>query len=117
MSNNIPSQMRHRITIQSQALVSDNAGGQIIVWSDLKTIWAKVDNQTNSISKAVSSEKEFAEQLQNKNHYKITTRYQSYLSPLMQIIYDNKILNIKSINNVNEKNEFIQIYAIEEVSL
>lgn len=115
--NHKSSKMRQHVTIQILNLTSDNAGGQNISWVDFKTIWARVENVTNSIGRAVTSEALFAEQIENKNYYKITTRFISGITPEMRIIYDNKALNIKNINNIDEKDEFLQIYVVQEISL
>jgi SPP1 family predicted phage head-tail adaptor len=112
----VASKMRHKITLQSQVLTPDTIGGNTVSWSNLTTVWAKLDNLSGSLGRNFNSEKSFAGQLQDKTFYKITIRYVSGIDTKMRILFENKALNIKSVINVDEKNEFLEIFAEEGVA-
>nr|BDD44157.1 hypothetical protein 24 [bacterium] len=37
-----PGELNERVTIQRQQTTSDGAGGHILSWADVKTVWARV---------------------------------------------------------------------------
>jgi SPP1 family predicted phage head-tail adaptor len=41
-----PGEMNERVTLQSQTTVSDGAGGSVLTWQDLATVWAHVRPRT-----------------------------------------------------------------------
>ena len=119
MSNmsNLASKMRHRITIQEQVLTADGAGGNTASWTNYAVVWAYIADMSSLSGMNLRSEKNFAGQLQERTPYKITIRYLSGVMASMRVLYDGRIYNIRSINNVDEGNEVLIIYVEEGVAV
>lgn len=109
------SQMRHRIVFQNEVLTSDGGGGSSLSWVNVVTVWSAIDNLSGLNGRNITNEKNFAGQIQDKESLKFTIRYTSGLTAKMRIAFGSRVFNIRSIVNVNEKNEILQILAEEGV--
>ncbi|MDA0780803.1 MAG: phage head closure protein [Rickettsiales bacterium] len=116
-NGDIASQMRHVITFQSQVLTADNAGGNTIGWTDFMSVWAKIEDISKSGGRNLGAEKTFSGQLKNTRSYRITIRYISGVTTDMRVLFDSRVFNIRSVINVNERNEMLQIFAEEGVTV
>lgn len=103
-----PSELRHSITIQSVARVSDGAGGQTETWETSTTAWA-------SISPANGHQKWQAMQSETPITHKIKMRYQSGISTSNRIVYDNRTFDIVEVLNVDERDIVLHIMAVENL--
>ncbi|MBW8382217.1 MAG: phage head closure protein [Youngiibacter sp.] len=103
-------EMRHRIKIQRIAITTNENGYEVESHEVVKTVWAKVSNLHG---------KEFfaAKAVQSDNTVKFTIRYISGLDQSMQILFQEKIYNITSIDNIRYRNEYIEIQAKEVDSI
>ncbi len=109
MKPDIISRMRHQITFQSESLTTDSGGGYSLSWSNGSTVWAE-------ILPSSGSERFFAGQMVAAKTFRITTRYISGITSKMRILYGSRVLNIRSISNLEEKNEWLEIIAEEGVT-
>jgi len=103
-------EMRHRITIQRIAITTNENGYEVESPEVVKEIWAKVTNLHG---------KEFfaAKAVQSENTVKFTFRYISGIDQTMQIMFQDKVYNITSIDNIKYRNEYIEIQAKEVDSI
>jgi len=103
-------EMRHRITIQRIAITTNENGYEVESPEVVKAVWAKVTNLHG---------KEFfaAKAVQSENTVKFTIRYMSGLDQSMQILFQEKIYNITSIDNIKYRNKYIEIQAKEVDSI
>lgn len=108
--NNLASNMKQRITFQVEVQEVDDGGGYGLTWSDGSTVWAEIVSVAN---RSISSEKFRAGQLEDKKVIVFRIRYLSGITAKMRIKYDNRFFNIRSVNNIDEKNEIIEILAEE----
>lgn len=115
--NELASKMRHRIIIQNQVLTPDGIGGNSVSWANFKTVWAHIDSLSGLSGRGLNAEKNFAGRLNEIKPMKITIRYTTGLSTEMRVLFDGRVFNIRSIINLDENNEMLQIYAEEGVSL
>jgi SPP1 family predicted phage head-tail adaptor len=99
-------EMRHRITIQSVTISTNENGYEVETPEVLKEVWAKVSNLHG---------KEFftAKAVQAENTVKFTIRYMSGLDQSMQILFQGKVYNITAIDNIKYRNEYVEIQAKE----
>ena len=87
---------------------TNSAGDTILIPSIFKTVLASLT--------VVDGRDYFeAKKLQAELTYMITTRYLRNITPDMQIQYQERIFLIQDLLNVQEKNEFYVIMAIERV--
>lgn len=116
-NKDIISQMRHRIILQNEVLTSDGGGGSTLTWNNFTTAWSAIDTASEFGSGNVTDEKFIAGQIQDKKSLKFTIRFVIGVTAKMRILFGSRVFNIRSINNVNEKNEILQIIAEEGVVL
>jgi len=85
--------LRRRITIKSYAPTQDVYGGEVVTWSDLKTVWANVD-----YSNRTSDEKDESSRITAFTDIVFTIRYDAtILDKKLRVSYRSKLYDIKSI--------------------
>lgn len=102
-------QMRDKITFQSPVAVNVGAGGTDVSYTDTLTDWAKatpVSSQTEVDAFRTSLGKV----------YRFVIRYRAGFTPVntMLISYDSRLFSISGIEEVNERQRFWRITAIEK---
>lgn len=105
------SKMRERITFQSQTPTSDNQGGVTLAWTDLITVWAKIE----PISQR---ERIFTQELQYRRSHKIIVRSNASTASVttaMQIVFGARTFQIKSIIDPDERGYYLSIDCEENV--
>jgi SPP1 family predicted phage head-tail adaptor len=101
-------ELRKQITIQAEAPTADGAGGYALAWTNVATVWAEI--------KPVSGNKVFVDQhLEGHVTHQIKTRYRSDLTITtdMRIVHNNRVFNIHSITNTDERNQW-WVMLVEE---
>ena len=101
------SDLRHRITFQSERKVADEHHGHTSIWDNVATVWAKVEPVSGR-------EYYYSHQLKNVISHKITIRYWEGLTAELRIIFEERIMKIESLINLQEQERFIEIRCIEE---
>lgn len=86
--------MDEKITIQEPVNTKDDYGQGVPVWTDVATVWARVDDQSGG-------ERLQAEQVTAYMGTKITVRYRSDLDETMRILRlrTGRYYNVRSIKN------------------
>jgi SPP1 family predicted phage head-tail adaptor len=98
--------LRHRITIEQKAKVSDGAGGYTESWVPFVTIWASVD--------PVSGKEYYeAQQMQSSVSHKIRIRYKSGVLPSMRVNFKERIFAVESVINWEERNRDMMLMCTE----
>ena len=101
------SKMRHRITfLKPMGTYKNSMGENVSTYTDYKTVWAFVTPKTGR-------EYDEAQKLRAETTYNVHTRYFSDITAQMQIRFNDRILKIESVLNINERNEELQIVASE----
>ena len=102
--------MRNRIVVKRWGYELDAAGGATPVLTSTTTLWAQVEDRSGGVAydkdKALWS-----------YDYKFKVRHNK-LSPISQsdtIEYDGKKLQIKSLQNINEGNQFYTVLRLSTV--
>lgn len=98
-------QMRHKIIIETYAILSNDLNEEVITWSTLAEVWAKIDYKAGS--EKHDEEREIV-------HDKILfiTRYDSrFTDEKMRILYNSRVYDIETIENIEETNRFLQFTA------
>ncbi len=106
--------LRHRLTLQQEVQTEDGAGGYVRSWNNLGDIWAEITSVSNR--SIYGQEKLYAEQLQSEITHKITIRFRSLISTDMRLLFESRIFNIRSIRNINENNEILELLVEEGVA-
>jgi SPP1 family predicted phage head-tail adaptor len=99
---------KHRITFMHLVEGQNEVGDDILVEEPFKTVWAKV-------GPLKGREYIEARKVQPELTYLFETRYIEGITPDMTIKFKGRAFNIQSILNVDERNRFLEIYAVEKV--
>ena len=78
------------------------------VLKKIRTVWASVEPKSGR--ECIEAEKEHPELT-----YIITTRYMKDITPDMFIQFRDRLFNIKSIRNIRENNEMLEITCTEKI--
>jgi|TARA_R110000744_G_scaffold380092_1_gene499736 SPP1 family predicted phage head-tail adaptor len=101
--------MRKSVVIQSVASTTDSGGGRGVVWSTYKTLLAHVQQQS-------ASSKYTQGVIDEKGLYVFTMRYVTGITNSHRISYNSKLFNITSVINLDERNKYMVIKAMEGVA-
>lgn len=100
--------LRHRITIQQQAVTGQNDYGEdIYEWTDVAIVWAEVQPLTGREYWA-------AEQVNAETTHQVRLRYLSDIEPSMRILFGSRVLVIESVFNVDERDRELVVTARED---
>lgn len=98
--------LRHRVTIEEKARVSDGGGGGTVTWSTVATVWASID--------PVSGFKRMqSEQLQSRITHVVRIRERDGITTAMRIRLGARLFAIRSIINEGERDRWLVIDAEE----
>lgn len=100
--------LNRRITFLTAKETQNTINQTTQEWKEYKSVWATV--------KALrGSERYEAMKVQAQQIYKITTRYHDGITPDMRILFNGKIFEITSVNNVEEANYMLEMECTEYV--
>ena len=101
--------LRHRVAIQSQSTTLDDYGEATGSWSTGDTVWAAVEPVSGS-------ERDIGEGKAGIVSHRVVMRYNSSVSPKKRLLFGSRVLNIDSVINVDELNERMSLFCVEEVT-
>ena len=104
-------QLPRRLVIQSKATGPDTFGGAPATWTDVATVWARIEPLTGRQLMA-------AQTISTEISHKITMRYQSAWANPKTVaayrgLYATRVFNFHASMNPGEMNESISILASE----
>lgn len=104
---------RQKVKIQTPFLVEDNQGGGVYNWSDVATVWARIETvDVRSYSSLVREDFEEG-QFRSRNSFKVTLRYGPPITTAMRVIYQGRDLEILAVVNVDELNWMVTVLCQE----
>ncbi len=102
------SKMRHRITfLKPTSNIINSMNENVPEYEKYMTVWAYVAPKTGR-------EYDEAQKLRAETTYNILTRYFSGITTDMQILFRERLFKIESVLNIDERNEQLQIVAVEK---
>jgi SPP1 family predicted phage head-tail adaptor len=104
--------LRQRITIRAKTRTPDDSGGHSEAWSDLATVWAKVENAAGALGTGSRSLFERMG-LQTIYTHRMTIRYRTGIEDYQRVLYDGKEYEIHAIENIGERDEYLRLYCKE----
>ena len=102
------SKMRHRITFPKPTGSKLNSMGENVPeYTEYMTAWAYVAPKTGR-------EYDEAQKLRAETTYNVLTRYFPGITTDMRISFRDRVFDIESVLNIDERNEQLQIVAVEK---
>lgn len=94
--------MRERVTLQQETPTADGYGGYANSWTDVATVWAKVEPLTGR-------EQIEASKLQGVVTTRVIIRYRDDVVPGMRLTWGSKNYNIRAVICEEERDRFLQL--------
>jgi SPP1 family predicted phage head-tail adaptor len=82
--------LRHRATLQREALSPDGGGGHTSTWSDVATVWAEVAPRAGDEAFA-------AGRIEARTRLRLRLRFRDGVAAGMRIVLDGRILNVRAV--------------------
>ena len=101
-------ELRQRVILQRRAEVADAGGGVSLSWSDIAELPA-------GILPLAGSERVRAMRGQPVQNFLIRLRYRGDITPADRLLFGQRVLNIRSVQNVNERNQWLECRCEEGV--
>ena len=98
--------LRKRITIQNETSTPDGAGGFVLAWSDVATVWAE-------IMPLNGREVFVAQQPEGRVTHRVTLRWFSGVTTDMRVVFNSRVFNIRSVLNTDERNQWLELMVEE----
>jgi SPP1 family predicted phage head-tail adaptor len=111
---NTASRLRHRLILQQEIKAADGAGGCTRSWQNVADLWAEISPL--KYRAGIGSERLVAGQIQSEISYKVTLRYRAVISTSMRLLFGNRAFNIRSVRNLNEDKEILELLVDEGVA-
>ena len=102
--------LNKQIIIQYKNVTRSSYGDETITWTTEDTVWASVQPLTLRQRESFVVQQNRAEVT-----HEIHMRYRRNLTPEKRMKYGDRIFDIDSIINVNERDEELLIYATEHI--
>jgi len=99
--------LRHRITFQKPIKTPDGYKGHAVNWQDVVTVWASIEPLTGR-------EYFYAHQIKNEVSHRLRVRYRADITAEMRIKHGEKIIEIESIIDMQERHQFLEVLGREE---
>jgi SPP1 family predicted phage head-tail adaptor len=99
--------LRHRVTIQQEAVIKGALGGQAKSWVDVVTVWEAVEPIRG---------REFfaAQQVNSEVTHRVTIRYRTGVTAKMRLVFQGRVLDISAPPiDVEERHRDLQLMCIE----
>jgi SPP1 family predicted phage head-tail adaptor len=106
MTEFLPSELRHRLTLEELNRISDEGGGFTESWEEVAELWADV--------RPVSGfERVEADRLSGTVSHAIALRYRSGVTPAMRFRKDSRVFHILAAIDVEERKRWLKCLCEE----
>ena len=99
--------LRHKVDIESMTQTPDGAGGSTVAWTKVATgMWSYV-------RPASGNERYVAMRLESDVTHIILTRWRTGIAADMRVNFGGRLMQIKSVINIEERSRWMEIRAVE----
>jgi SPP1 family predicted phage head-tail adaptor len=99
-------ELRQRVTLQQPNDVPDGAGGFTRSWSDLASVWARIEPLSGA-------ERLRAVQLESAVSHRVTLRYREGVSASLRLKFGARVFNIRAVINLEERKDYLDLLCEE----
>lgn len=100
-------EFRSPVLIKRRVETPNSSGGQVVSWEDRCTVYCHIENKTGSEPYGDSS----SGRIRTFQKWVFTTWWRADIVQTDKIFYNNLYFNIRSTNNLLNRNKFLQIEA------
>ena len=98
--------LRKQLTLQGESLVADGSGGHAANWTTVATVWGDV-------KPTIGVDAVIVRNFDKRITHVITLRYRSDITTGMRLLDGSRILLIRGVVNLDEKNRWLQLLVEE----
>jgi len=102
-------QLRHRLEIQEKRSVMDEWGNQVSEWFTVATAWAAIEPIRGEEYWAAGAQ-------QRETTHRVTMRYVPGVTPKHRLLFGNRILEIESTLNLEERSRLLELLCKERLN-
>jgi SPP1 family predicted phage head-tail adaptor len=101
--------LRHRVTLQQPVDTDDGAGGTTRTWSEVATLWARIEPMS-------ADERVAAERIEAAADTRITIRWRAGVTSTMRFSFGTRVFEIRGLTDREERHRFLDCLCEEPVS-
>lgn len=101
--------MRKRLVLQSRSESVDGGGGVAVSWSDIASVWAQV----TPVSGAETVQ---AMHLTGTRRHRVRLRYRDDVDSERRFVFKGRVLNIRSVRDIDERGRWLDCVCDEGVA-
>lgn len=98
--------LRHRVILQAEGETADAGGGFIRTWSNVVTVWARVEPLRGG-------EQIAAMQLEDTVTHRVTMRHRTGVTSKSRLLHRGRALSVRSVTDPEERNRFLVLLCEE----
>lgn len=102
--------LRTPVTIQKRTVTTDAEGNSVATWPQAGWVREMAAVETRSASELLASG-----QLEQDVTHVLTLRYPSTVTHESRIVLDSRVLDVRTVLNVDEQNRMTQVLCVERV--
>lgn len=99
--------LNQRVTLQSKSATRDSMGNEVITWATVAELWAGVEPIRGREFVSLRSG-------QSDLTTKITIRYRAGVTPLMRILHEGAVYDVREVINPRSKNDSLELMCVAE---
>ena len=100
--------LRHKVQVQSKTEEADAHGQMIETWTTQGYAWANIVPE--STVEVINGDR-----IDARRTHRIQIRWFQGMSPRHRLLHDGRVLNVRSVLNVQERNRDMELVAVEVV--
>ncbi len=101
--------LRHRVTLEQPVDTDDGAGGLTRAWTDVATLWARIEPLS-------ADERVAAERIEAAADTRITVRWRADVTSAMRFSFGARVFEIRGLTDREERHRFLDCLCEETAS-
>lgn len=98
--------LREPVTIEKRQTTEDEMGGRTTSWIKFMDVWANVEPLR-------ASQNWFAQHLEHRLTHKVIVRFLNGVTSDMRVKFGERVLQIRAIRDLEERNRFLELICEE----
>jgi len=98
--------LRHRVTLQQPVDADDGSGGTTRTWSDVATLWARIEPLS-------ADERVAAGRIEAAADHRIVIRWRAGVTAAMRFSFGTRVFEIRGVTDRDERHRFLDCLCEE----